>query len=290
MYLAAHRGFTSRGGEMRCAYRPLGQRGTKVFVWAVCGELVAVGDHLVDGSAMNIPAAFEIRVDSGRPRIVGVEVPEDGEGYGRSIRRIFPADIFANVGADPPAAGLGNHLRREAAARFGLPPAAASAPRVHEPPPSMGQGGEATSSPAAVDSAARHVVEFLQGKLPFERIALGDTVTIYVSPEGGAGRATFRRDQLRRPSAWVVRSAGRDVSLVPSAHMTELSTKVGRHFNCHEEPIGAKYPRLSRFPHVGTMLRPRNSDSCLQTWNVTFVFDRSATPRVVAALYDQWEW
>ena len=137
-YLAAHRGFTSKGGEMRCAYRPLGQSGTRVFVWAVCSELLAVDGRLIDGSGMSLPAAFEIKVDSGQPRIVGVEVPEDGNRNGLSIRRIFPAEtwpaIFADRGREHPAEGLGIYLRRQAAARFGLPAAAASAPRVHDLP------------------------------------------------------------------------------------------------------------------------------------------------------------
>src|SRR2546423_2861496 len=68
-YLAAHRGFTSRGGEMRCAYRPLGQSGTRVFVWAVCSEFLAIDNHLVDGSAMSLPAAFAIEVDSGQAHL-----------------------------------------------------------------------------------------------------------------------------------------------------------------------------------------------------------------------------
>jgi hypothetical protein len=138
VYLAAHRGFTSKGGEMRCAYRPLGQRGTRVFVWAVCSELLAVDGRLIDGSGMSLPAAFEIKVDSGRSRVVGVEVPEDGNRYGPSIRRIFPAStwpaIFADRGRDHPTAGLGDYLRREAAARFGLPASAATAPRVYDLP------------------------------------------------------------------------------------------------------------------------------------------------------------
>lgn len=138
VYLAAHRGFTSKGGEMRCAYRPLGQSGTKVFVWAMCSELLGVDGRLIDGSGMSLPAAFQIEVAGGRARIVGVEVPQDGSGYGPSIRRIFPVStwpaIFANGGRDQLGAGLADYLRREAAARFGLPPAAASAPRVHDLP------------------------------------------------------------------------------------------------------------------------------------------------------------
>ena len=129
VYLAAHRGFTSKGGEMRCAYRPLGQSGTKVFVWAMCTELLAVDGRLIDGSGMSLPAAFDIVVSSGRTRIVGVEVPQDGNRYGPSIRRIFPANtwpaIFADRARGHPAAGLEDYLRREAAARFGIPAEAA---------------------------------------------------------------------------------------------------------------------------------------------------------------------
>jgi hypothetical protein len=482
-YLAAHRGFTSRGGEMRCAYRPLGQRGTRVFVWAVCSELLAVDDHLVNGSGMSLPAAFEIRVDSDRARIVAVEVPADGSGYGASIRRIFPPTtwraIFSNGTRDQPAAGLERQLRVEAAARFGLPLAAASAPRRHDPPPPytqdsgvfalvvrgdttvldefvrrsnllegvvrpLGHGakfgwgryrvefspsGEATRSQlwigrvgtspdsaavsthtitfgpdsivdqwpnrmatrvpyvrgtvplfgpsiamlqevvrrasrmppamrelgvpvypvwvdarmgrvrahwitrdtltlswgdsaaaryvvsgwrilsgengdsitlrrpvpysaATLDSSARRVVDFLRGNGSFDQIELklSDTVTLFVSPEGGGGRATFVRERLRQPSAWRVRSGGRVFSLAPPAGMTKLTTKVGRHFNCKEQPLASKFPRLAQLPHVGAVLEPENARSCLQTWNVTFVFDTTSHPRVVAAVYDQWEW
>lgn len=142
VYLAAHRGFTSKGGEMRCAYSPLGQSGTKVFVWAMCSELLAIDGRLIDGSGMSLPAAFQIEVDSGRARIVGVEVPQDGNRYGPSIRRIFPAStwaaIFADRARDHPVAGLDDYLRREATARFGLPAAAARAPRIHDLPSRRG--------------------------------------------------------------------------------------------------------------------------------------------------------
>ena len=139
-YLAGHRGFTSRGGEMRCAYRPLGQSGMRVFVWAVCSELLSVDNHLVDGSGMSLPAAFQIEVKEGRARVVAAEVPADGSGYGPSIRRIFPPNtwpaIFANGTSESPAIGLQDQLRRDAAARFGLPPGAATAERQFAPQPS----------------------------------------------------------------------------------------------------------------------------------------------------------
>lgn len=292
VYLATHRGFTSKGGKMRCAYRPLGQSRGKVFVWALCTELLAVDGGLISGSGMSLPASFEIKVDSGRARIVGVEVPQDGNRYAPSIRRIFPPatwpSIFADRGRDWTGAGLEDHLRREAAARFGLPAAAASAPRVYDLPSDAQTLID--NGALALDSAARRVVEFLRGRLSFEQIALSDTVAFYVSPEGGRGRARFARQQLRSPSAWVVNSRGHNYPLAPPPHMAKLTTKVGRHLNCGEQPLAAKFPQLARLPHVGTMLQPQNFRSCLQTWNMTFVFDTSARPRVIAVAYDQWEW
>jgi hypothetical protein len=141
-----------------------------------------------------------------------------------------------------------------------------------------------------LDSAARRAVEFLRGNAPFEQIELSDTVTLSVAPEGGGGHATFSREQLRQSSAWRVRSGGRIFSLTPPSSMTKLTTKVGRHFNCSEQLLATKFPRLAELPHVGTMLEPLNRTSCLQTWNMTFVFDTSSRPRIVAAVYDQWEW
>ena len=293
-YLAAHRGFTSRGGEMRCAYRPLGQERNRVFVWAICSELLAIDGHLVDGSGMSLPAAFEIEVQSGNPRIVGVEVPEDGNRYAPSIRRIFPAStwraIFSHGSRHEPAAGLYVQLRAEAAARFRLPPAAASEPRRQDRGKPITVRREAPHSGPTLDSAARRVVEFLRGKASFDQIELSDTVTLYVTPEGGGGHVTFARKALRNPAAWGVKSGANVFSFVPPAGMTRLTTKVGRHFDCYEQLLAPKLPRLAHLPHVGTRLQPENTRSCLQTWNVTFVFDSSVRPRVVAAIYDQWEW
>ncbi len=133
-------------------------------------------------------------------------------------------------------------------------------------------------------------MEFLRGNASFEQIGLSDTVTLFVSPEGGGERATFLREQLRHPAAWKVRSGGRVLRLAPPAGMTKLKTKVGRHINCAEQELAAKFPEFARLPHVGTMLEPAKLQSCMQTWNMTFVFDKSFRPRVVAAVYDQWEW
>lgn len=146
--------------------------------------------------------------------------------------------------------------------------------------------------PAELDSAARRVIGFLRGQVPFDSIRVADTVTLYVSPEGGGARATMNRAQLRDRSAWTVRGPGGGaISLAAPAGLTKLTTSVGRHVRCMEYPLSSTFPDLARLPHVGTKLEPPDASSCLQTRNLTLVFDPNRQPlTLVAAVYDQWEW
>lgn len=82
-------------------------------------------------------------------------------------------------------------------------------------------------------------------------------------------------------------------SFVPHPRLTVLTTRVGRHLNCMEFALSSIAPELAALPHVGTMLSlpAAEYESCLNTWNVTLVFDSAAKPpTLVAAVYDQWEW
>jgi hypothetical protein len=159
------------------------------------------------------------------------------------------------------------------------------------PAPLSDSGPLGVHRPAELDQAAKRIVDFLRGDVGFDRIRLADTVTFYVSPEGGGARDTFTRDQLRDRSNWKVRVLGIEPSLVPPPRLTRLTTRVGRHFNCLEYPLSSRFPELARLPHVGTRLDPGEGSSCLQTRNVTFVFDPDEKPpTLVAAVYDQWEW
>ena len=69
-----------------------------------------------------------------------------------------------------------------------------------------------------------------------------------------------------------------------------MTTRVGRHLKCLDYPLSATFPDLARLPHVGTMLS-YGTASCLQTWTLTVIFDPLAQPpKLVAAVYDQFEW
>ena len=156
-----------------------------------------------------------------------------------------------------------------------------------------GDTGAVPSTPAEaseLEAAGRTVIRFLQGSVPFDSVALADSVTLHVAPEGGGGTAVYARDELRNPSNWTVVSGGRSFVLVPPAGSATLTTKTSRHFNCMEYDLASRNEDLARLPHVGTRLQSGQATSCLGSWNLTLVFDSMERPRLVAALYDQWEW
>ena len=148
---------------------------------------------------------------------------------------------------------------------------------------------------AALEQAANRVVNFLSGKAKFDELSLADSVQLLL-PAEGAGKSTgtsvrVARSALRVPDAWNIRAAGQSFSFVPPQRLTKVTTRAGTHFNCQEIPLASRVPALATRPHVGVRFEPREPTSCLETWNVTFIFDTTAArPRLVAALYDQWEW
>ena len=145
-----------------------------------------------------------------------------------------------------------------------------------------------------LERAAKEIVGFLRGEISFENIEsrLADTVVLHLSPEGGGRAAAFIRGQLREPSSWVLRAGSRTYSFVPPPRLSKLTAKAGSHFNCLEYPLASRFRELAALPHVGVKLEPDSSTSCLETWNATFIFNDSGAkpPRLVAAVYDQWEW
>lgn len=215
--------------------------------------------------------------------LTGLVVSACGGDDAGSSRRTGSADTsLAGLSA---AARSGDRAARQALTRAG------HTTRV-EPLAPSDSGPLGAHRPATLDEAARGIVGFLRGEVPFDRIRVADTVTFYVSPEGGGATRTARgRQQLRDRSSWRVHALGAEVSLVPPRELTRLTTRVGGHVKCLEYRLSSTFPELARLPHVGTRLDPGEGSSCLQTRNVTFVFDPSERPpTLVAVVYDQWEW
>ena len=168
-----------------------------------------------------------------------------------------------------------------------------SGPRTQ---PSMSPAPEVAAPEAerAVElvEAATRLVGFLRGEVPFDSIPLAETVSLYLGREEGRTRRDVERRLLRDRVNWRVYSESlrHSYPFVPPAGTAPLTTRVGRHLNCLDYPLSATFSDLARFPHVGTTLR-YGTASCLDTWNLTFVFDPQARPpTLIAVVYDQFEW
>ena len=133
----------------------------------------------------------------------------------------------------------------------------------------------------------QHLVEFLRKEKPLNTILLADTVTLYIAPEGGGQQRKVPRRQLDERSAWQLGN----YSLIPPDGMKELTISPGLHYNCQPQLLSDKFPELGDQPHVGVRLALSEDAGCLQTWNLTFVFDdNTIEPELTAVVYDQWEW
>jgi hypothetical protein len=90
-YLArVQRRSASRGGRAECSYTPLAASRDTAYLWVLCMELVPEGDSLAVGTAGSLPMALAIDTTGPAPRFTAAWRPEDGQGYGRSIRARFP--------------------------------------------------------------------------------------------------------------------------------------------------------------------------------------------------------
>lgn len=140
---------------------------------------------------------------------------------------------------------------------------------------------------AYLEDEVRHLVEFLRGNAQLRSTALADTVTFYIAPEGGGEQRSVSAGELQTVAAWRLGP----YSLVPAAGLSDLRMTPGLHSNCFAMPLETRFPELARDPHVGVRLARPEAESCLQTWNATFVFnDDAEAPRLTAVVYDQWEW
>lgn len=140
---------------------------------------------------------------------------------------------------------------------------------------------------AARVGATEALVAFLRGERELDRALLADSVTLYIAPEGGGDSRQAGRSSLADRGAWSVGST----SLLPFDGPATLTTTPGRHLNCREYALASSFPSLAQLPHVGASLQADGATSCLQTWNMTFIFnDGPADPEIVAVVYDQWEW
>ena len=152
-------------------------------------------------------------------------------------------------------------------------------------------GKEPTDPIERLERAATLAGRFVAGHERFDVLDLADSVDLYIAPDGGGGHARLSREQLRDPANWKVESGGKTRTFVPTGLRTRIVTAPGRYMNCNPSDMATRFPKLAVLPHVGVKLEPPRTRSCLETWNATFIYDTTGgRTRLVAAVYDQWEW
>jgi len=103
-YLENHIEFPGFGGKMFCAYKLFGIE-TKasedhIYLWSLCMEYYVKDSALLKGTGVSMPVALiSVRLPQGN-KIVEHKKPVDGEGYGDSIRQIFPRKYHKAIFAE----------------------------------------------------------------------------------------------------------------------------------------------------------------------------------------------
>lgn len=150
-----------------------------------------------------------------------------------------------------------------------------------------GAAGGAVHEYAYLEDSVEHLLEFLRGEVALQGERVADSVTLHVAPEGGGLTSRVAASDLEDPAAWRVGP----YSFAPPEGYGHRTMTPGLHQNCYPVGLETRYPELARLPHVGVRLAPDEDAACLQTWNVTFVFNEDAEdPRLIGVVYDQWEW
>lgn len=166
------------------------------------------------------------------------------------------------------------------------PSAVENDPKVPEDTNS-GPAGSIEHEYAYLVDETEQLVAFLRGMGTLNTGLLNDSIVLYLAPDGGGKQRAMTLEQLKERSAWQLDN----YSFVPPDGMKELTIQPGLHFNCKPMLLSNKFPELAKKPHVGARLAVSEEAGCLQTWNLTFVFNENpTTPHLIAVVYDQWEW
>jgi hypothetical protein len=147
--------------------------------------------------------------------------------------------------------------------------------------------GVPSTDPDYAREETERLIAFLRGEGELDPLLLADSVLLQVAPEGGGHRRMVPREALLNRAEWYAGPS----SFLPPPELEYLTAEPGTHFNCVPVDLASRDTALSRMPHVGARLTSAPEADCLRSWNASFVFDAdSATPRLLAVLYDQWEW
>lgn len=90
----------ARDGKVYSAFTILGTDKNRIYVWVEKIECAKEGNLIVQQDGAASPLVLYIKDTNNGIAIKGHKGPEDGEGYGRSIMKLFPENVRNMINTD----------------------------------------------------------------------------------------------------------------------------------------------------------------------------------------------
>lgn len=104
-YLQKHIESPNFGGRTFCSYELFGSEKKRsrqyIYMWALCMEYYVKDGILMQGAGSSMPLALIAVHSRIGEKIINHQKPVDGEGYGESIRKIFPKKYHNAIFSEP---------------------------------------------------------------------------------------------------------------------------------------------------------------------------------------------
>ena len=83
-----------RGGTMYSAFTVLGTDSDKIYIWMLKEETLKQGSEVIMTNGTSLPLVLYIEIEEDKIVIKNHKYPEDGQGNGKSIRKLFPGNVI----------------------------------------------------------------------------------------------------------------------------------------------------------------------------------------------------
>ncbi|MEG0775688.1 hypothetical protein [Clostridium sp.] len=83
-----------RNGKMYSAFNVLGTDTDKIYVWMLKEEFLKQNSEINMTNGVSLPLVLYINTEKDKIEIINHKYPEDGEGYGRSLKKLFPQNVI----------------------------------------------------------------------------------------------------------------------------------------------------------------------------------------------------
>lgn len=85
---------SAREGKMYSAFALLGSDKDRIYLWVLKEEFVKAGDRIVQQNGVSLPVVLYVKDTGNGIEIKNHKYPEDGEGYGKSLKKLFPESVI----------------------------------------------------------------------------------------------------------------------------------------------------------------------------------------------------